>query len=610
MFGQNFPRTINSGRLIVAIGAILLLGMSLLLTPTFWRGFDFTDESHYVLHFSGWRDYFGKVTYFGALLGPIFELFGKDLAQFRAFGYFSLVVVLLWCANVCCRYLSATEQFGGSIGISLLLAPLAATYYLLAATLATPSYNWLNLWLMLFLSGLVCLISFKPGGSNSSRSLMYVAYSAAIGFAFFNKFSSAATLLIVHICFSLLCAPTLRDGFRVAITLAGCFVFSVGALSIWLSNLLGVSVLTEFGAGIELARLLVPTDPLVVWHRFWREDLFQLFAANVTAKWLYVIGGMWFVAIVLCLVRVRPGAIRVAGVLAWISYMASLYAAWSIGIKEGLANHFFLSLTGLTLFVVARAFRADEVYFSEKSEIRRILSIAMLGFTMPVCFAVGSSNQMHYMAGLGSALIAVPCAVVGLFVVRSSLSKAAYVMACASTALALASGLNARWVSPEATYRLATGLREQNVPVLVSGGELMLDQKTSRFVQSTRQVFSENGLKARSPFVDLSGLMPGLAVILDVKPIGAAWMLGGYDQSNQYVRKVLSHVTENELRCAWLAVSDGPASKIDWYNVITSRLGGEFPYSPMGDAVSPNGTKLRFYKPSAPCSTALNPIVR
>src|SRR5262245_10845208 len=58
------------------------------------RGFDLTDEGYYLTVIS-YPALYPRVTQFGFILNPVFELLGHDIAAFRLFGHTVLIVLAL-----------------------------------------------------------------------------------------------------------------------------------------------------------------------------------------------------------------------------------------------------------------------------------------------------------------------------------------------------------------------------------------------------------------------------------------------------------------------------------------------------------------------------------
>ena len=121
-----------------------------------------------------------------------------------------------------------------------------------------------------------------------------------------------------------------------------------------------------------------------------------------------------------------------------------------------------------------------------------------------------------------------------------------------------------QYQAQEKPYRLLTSLNEQTqkIEIIDNGSVLYVDAETKLWVDTLQQEAVRNGWRAGDYLIDFTGGSPGSVVVLNGKAPGAAWFLGNYSGSDEYVLKILSHVDNDIIRKAWLLIAPDGKRKI------------------------------------------------
>ena len=126
------------------------------------------------------------------------------------------------------------------------------------------------------------------------------------------------------------------------------------------------------------------------------------------------------------------------------------------------------------------------------------------------------------------------------------------------------------------TYRQNEALGAQHLPVHVGavGAGLLVDAKTQAALANAITTARGAGLAAGATVLDFTGEGPGIVYALGLRPLGVAWLLGGYPNSSAWAGRVVDRLSDAELKSAWVLSSpDNPRAISGWAALLTPRVG-------------------------------------
>jgi hypothetical protein len=78
-----------------------------------------------------------------------------------------------------------------------------------------------------------------------------------------------------------------------------------------------------------------------------------------------------------------------------------------------------------------------------------------------------------------------------------------------------------------------------------------------------------------TPIIDLTGTAPSTIFFLEGLPIGSAWLLGGYPNSEEFTRRALETVPRDQLDRAWVLTA--PKGHRPIPDTVMRAVGLDFP---------------------------------
>jgi hypothetical protein len=92
---------------------------------------------------------------------------------------------------------------------------------------------------------------------------------------------------------------------------------------------------------------------------------------------------------------------------------------------------------------------------------------------------------------------------------------------------------------------------------------LYLDEKLAKNLNSIKMAFNSNNWIKNGTIIDLTGSSSGVLVLVDGKFIGNAWLGGFYKYKGleQYITKILSSATKEEILQSWILTSNNLEEK-------------------------------------------------
>ena len=565
------------------------------------RGLDFTDESYYLLSYLHWRDSTATATFFGAYFDLPFRLLGGDVGAMRVFGMLLLVAAggfFAWRAFVFGRDAAEPSPWPYIVG------GMAGTlfYYSYVTTLRAPSYNLLVLCCLLVASGLLLVLT-EGRGSRARLGWVAFGYGLLLGACALTKATSALAMVVCHLVFLLCFARVRRVPEWMALALAGV---GVNVLALQLAQPHWLDALRE---GVALTIALdgrYATIPFAtLWDAVVRGGTRLLPALALAALLFAVVVRRWgraHRAVLSSLV-----VLLVAGIMLTIQEQGYGKSWWVL-----------LAFGTALLWLAERLCR--ETPMPRWSDVRGVAGLSVLLFALPICYSIGTNGSMpaHTQMAAVFAVVALMLPLRRLHtlgLIHGSAVMVALALLCLPMLVSQLRSLN----DPNFTYRLRTGLLDQQLPVTLGldGQVLRLDAATRDGLASLTQQMAAAGYRAGEPILDATGDGPGLVYALGGRPLGVAWMIGGYPGSERVAARVLDNVPVAELRRAWvLSADDNPRALRALPQWLRERTGGPGPQRAGSvllvaqyrwDGLPPEPVTVTLWKPSVPTSADPEP---
>jgi hypothetical protein len=512
------------------LASVTIVGLTLvLIARTIWlmdRGFDFTDQSFYLMWAQRPAAFDIAYGLFGYGLHPLFELFNGSVANFQRAAAAILVVLGALAALTTIDSLKIDRS--GPIGLQIVAVSGALPFAYYMFWLVTPSYNWFALAGGLLLIGATLDLY---GSQNLFRSAVAAAFAAV--FVIFARPQNVIAYACIYLLAIAVVVPTLRGKWmqmlRAASLTAILFGLVVAVTPVH-------SIADQIRAYVAIFNTDLPTERSLISLQF---EFFRGEGALLALSALLFLGG-------LITLRVRTsqnlrrililfGAMAVA--LINLVHFKTGGFVYRIGPAAGVFTYVVLSLACLS-----------------RDADFRLLSLLGLAGLVPWAATFGTNNriftQLDFYVGLwGFVVLVAASQLLG----KKSIGAVAVASAClAFTFFAIQVGLNT-------PYRLAAPIAMQVSPTRLGwGSELKLDAKTSAFVQALQTNAKQEGFCRGNSVIDLSGSLPGVVFAMGGWMPVFPWIFAGYPFSDHFAREVLKRMDGTLLAQSWLVTSDEP----------------------------------------------------
>lgn len=541
--------------------AMLLAAQLLCYIAMSGRGFEYTDESFYVLNALYWREFSATFTLFGAYLEAPTRWLGQNLTAMRLLSLLPLLGAGALLGLEIRRQFWGREPAAGGlpVGVYALLGAAGGMYYFgVFTTLRAPSYNLISMCASMLAT--VLLMRSLSEARLQTALACAVGYGFAIGACGFSKASTGLVLVLLHV------------------------VYLVWVNRDWsLRGLGGRMLAAVLGLGLQVA--------LMTWlNPGWVASLqagVSLFSYDNGGK----LGGM-FNEFRWDLQRLAPWSpVAALGLAAWVWCVRRATQRRGLG---WLPPVIVLALLGLVIvwghaelsyrwwpwaLIVALALGLVEWFSTGRvaltPQIRRELPLWMLLFLQPFAFSFGTSNSVLWHSQAAGVFV-----VLALVARLDGLGRAG-LLPRPAVGLGLAClCLTPLWFQLHAafdvkgTYRLADSLMAQTLPVQTPVGELLVDAATHADLMALQASAKQAGLAAGDPLLDFTGDGPGRVLAVGARPLGLPWLVGGYPESPRWAERLLGLIPAASLRSAWIFSSpDGPRTIGGWEPVLAAKLG-------------------------------------
>lgn len=519
-----------------------LLTFSLVTITLFYcgYGFDFTDEGFQLIWVSDPNRYkiLVPVSFFGFFYNPIFNILNGDIVMLRRFNVF-FVFGLAFILSMSVLRICFRKPDRRNTDFVLLSAALAATSlaYFFNLWIVTPSYNSL-----VFQGMLVTFIGlfFTVSGVQRAIVIGWICIGFGGAIVFLAKPSTAALLGPSVIACQLASGRghwkmLVSAGLASVITiLAFIFLIDWGVNDFAEAIVDGITFLKLLGSGQEFGKIF----RVDTFNPTSREMVF-LFA-------LLIIMVVAFISNPLSKIRF---CLDIFMFLLAISSIAYLFwpGAPLIGVRG----------TVIVALPIAAIFAALIISRGKLSEPRKFLPLAILLLAAPHIYAFGTNGNywsrgsaVMLFWGLSAVVFLAP--LIGQHASLKDLRTPVIVMQFVLVSLLLkAVAAPYRQEAFDRKSFVAWDLREH--------GQIMVSEKTRKYLAQARSVASQAGVSPGDNMIDLTGRSPGLLYDLQVVSLGQPWQVGGYPGSKALAIASLREESCESLSRAWLLTEpDGP----------------------------------------------------
>jgi hypothetical protein len=548
----------------------------------FWamgRGYDFTDDSHYLIWISNPFIYPWSVSEFGILWHPLYKLVGGDIRSFRLAGAATLSLSAALFGWSIWRLVS--QRLHTSLALPLILAVTASSLWNFVYWVPTPGYNELNqCGLLLFTAGLA--FATPPIGSSIKDTAVPVTVAQAMLTALggctvaFAKPTTAIGAGLIALGW-LLIFRSRRSLLFAACTVAFSVIF-FSAVVVLLDGNFHAFIQRKL-TGMQMLAIHSPAHGLSSIWRSVADPVVELVTYPPVRFQILIILGIWF-----CWANIVLWVTRRA---TWLVNVLSVATAAGVGITAGdwraasgrTTEYYVALITPMALLIafglalaIKRALCREQMPFA----------FAALVIALPVIYSLGSGTEVIYHASQASvfwfsATIILATAAPEAYRDRS---VAGATMFSAVLTVAILLGAIAD------PYRLPGPLWEQTEPVRIGAlaSELLVDKSTAAYITDLQQAAEAHGFKVGTPIIDLTGTFPGTVFALGGEAPGIPWLSGGYVGSVAYVLETLRRVPLEHLRHGWILSTTGTTEALP--DSILRSLGLDFPqgYQTVGHA--------------------------
>lgn len=524
---------------ICAMGPLLLIGW---LLKSSAYGFDFTDESFYLLWMAAPHKYSWPASQFGFIYHPLYSLMGGDIPALRQANIL-ITFGLAWSlCNIFLAQLVPSLKESRFTRLTVAAGLATSAFMLFDSSLITPSYNSLNLQAVLITAiGLVL----ADKGAHRSSIIGWVLIGVGGWLAFMAKPSTALALgvgVFIYLLFARkfsIRLLALTVACALTLLLVSAFLFD-GSVTGFINRLqLGIEFSMLQGGGYEPSEML-------------RIDTFKPDKRTIYA--FLLVGGVLLIALSSAWKKNTFIVLLIS-----IAFFA-LTALLALGQIHRTAR--FGEFQGLLMFAVVVAIAITAWVLGSPQKLKTVSTqqwaIAALFLITPHLFAFGT-NGNYWRQGSSAAIFWL---LAGLTLLAPMIrERASWLLALpvaiavqAITATLLQTGL-------EKPYRQPQPLRINSFTLEVGPqhSPLVLSQGYADYITNAVSVARKAGLEPKTPMIDLTGQSPGVLFALEAESLGQAWIIGGYPGSLKFAEAALAHTSCEQISSAWILYEpDGP----------------------------------------------------
>jgi hypothetical protein len=507
------------------VSVIVANASAALIIRTLWlldRGFDFTDQSFYLMLAQRPAEFELAYGLFGYGLHPLYQFLGGSISGMQRAG--AVILVLLGGTLGIIVSTKTQTSCRCPIGVQIVAvsASLPLAYYVL--WIPVPGYNWIAL-----VGGIVLLIAMLLLSGNFFSSAAMAAIAAIL--AVLTRPQTAFGYGALYLTAILLVIPA-GSGRFMQVSRAACLTAMVAAAIVAI-----LPVGTVVDQMREYIAIFGTTHPI---HFSFIDQQLEF----VKSAWLAFLTGAAFIALLFSRYRGAPLSNFITrsiyAILAVISVVTLLLLILRIGVYR----------IGTATAVLA--FCALSLACLRKEANLRLTALLGLAVLIPWAATLGASGavrpQLAYYSGLSSFIA---------FVGSSVAARKNLFAVTAASCVGLYITFSAIGVGLDSPYRLAAPIAMQIIPTQIGwGSELKLDSKTSEFMATLQKDAKLNGFCQGDMAIDLSGTLPGTVFAIGGYMPVFPWLFAGYPFSNQFAREYLRRLGQSRFARSWLITSE------------------------------------------------------
>ncbi len=205
------------------------------------------------------------------------------------------------------------------------------------------------------------------------------------------------------------------------------------------------------------------------------------------------------------------------------------------------------------------------------------LALSCLLFALPVAFSFGTNlrllehSEMAAVFAVTALLIQFQRLADQRRITTSALAASLTLLCVPAVSIQLQNTFDARHA-----YRLRTALIDQTVATRVGPGNsrLLVDTTTRDVLLAIDSTARAAGFRPNQQVLDLTGDGPGWIYAMRGRPLGSAWLSGGYSGSEAAAARLITRLPRNALQHSWLLTSStNPRRIVGWQRMLDGRLG-------------------------------------
>ena len=541
---------------------IYLIGILILNAD---RGFDVTDESYYILNAMYPFNVFSVITHENYYTGLLFYLSGYNLSIFRIFGTIILVLASLWFAIELYKYIEEKYQLDYDIYnklYSVLIISLSSLVYYMW-WLLTPSYNWFSLVAMiLILASIFRCINNINIIRGKLFTLEYFYVGVSLSLLFIAKPTSLLGLLPAFLFFVIFNYKKI-DLFKAIVSISFIFIFIIilhimffdGGFSNYLTNLKeSIERLSLLGGG----------------HTF--KDIFISIYENTKNIYFQINKSYLFIYLLFSLLITRYFYSNNLFLLI-LSFIFTSYFAYilylPVIIPFDVSSKFYITILFFSIYIFS-------IYISNENNIKEKFKIFFQSFSififlsyLSIAVSFGTNNNIWFHSNISYIFpVAGIMSLVFILDKYHSMIKNLKIIVGIVISLFIYIIIDNAYKNP---YRLNTSIKEQIHMVDILGG-LKVDYEHKNYIDKLSIIKNDY---RQTYLIDTTGATPGANIILEAKFFEFSWLVGGYNGSNEFAYRILSSISYDKLKKAWVLTAPGGIRTLD-LNLL-SKLGLNFP---------------------------------
>ncbi len=548
--------------------AVVIALSGALIVRTVWlldRGFDFTDQSFYLMLAQRPAEY--ELTYglFGYGLHPLYELFGGGVAAMQRTAALLLAVLGAMLGLTALRKAKIDWRSPAGAQTVFVSASLPLCYYLLWVPM--PSYNWFAL-----AGGLVLLIAMLHllDAASGFRSAAAAALAAVL--IMMTRPNNAVGYSGLYLAALLLVVTTNKERFTQIVRAASMTAIAVIAIAV-------VSPVSTIADQIKTyISIFGTTHPI-------RFSFYDQQSEFLNSEWQWWASG----AVLVFALLLRRGGRTIPDAMKLVLFVMTIFILRHVWRPF---THPDAAAAGTATGIFA--FCALSLACLRNEAPIRLIAVLGIAALIPWAATLGTSSairsQLVFYIGLST--------FIGMFGISMAARWNILAVTLASC-VGLYTTYSAIGLGLATPYRLAAPVAMQVVPTGMGWGSVLkVDSKTSEFIASLRKAATQSGFCRGDMAIDLSGSLPGAVFAIGGRMPVFPWLFAGYPFTDDFAREYLKRLGQPRLARAWLVTSDTRNSlsmqELQSFGVNFSayRLVADLPY-PI------DGASVRLYAPPA-----------